>query len=131
MRSDSEWDGLAGVVTNVTDSTLEVIWSHYRGLWQIEACFRVQKHDLRMRPIYHSTPKRIKAHTAISFMAFVCVRYLEYRLSLQSQKLLLEEIRKALMSVQASVIHDRKNEKSYLLPTTINTHAKKSIASSK
>jgi transposase len=124
LEEDSKWDGLLGVITNVDEFAAEQILVHYRSLWQIEECFRVNKHDLKMRPIYHWTPNRVKAHIAISFIAFVCVRYLEYRLKVQSQKISPEVIRDALMQVQASVIRDKKTETHFLLPAKINPHAK-------
>jgi hypothetical protein len=51
---DTEWDGLHGIVTNAPeDQTAEELLNLYRGLWQIEEAFRLQKHDLKPRPIYH------------------------------------------------------------------------------
>jgi transposase len=124
IEEAAQWDGLLGIITNITDSSPENLLMHYRGLWQIEESFRINKHDLKMRPIYHWKPHRIRAHIAISFMAFVCVRYLEYRLSLQSQKVSPEMIRQSLMQVQGSVINDTKSKKCFLLPSKINSVAK-------
>jgi transposase len=124
IEESAQWDGLLGIVTNVKDKTPENLLWHYRGLWQIEESFRINKHDLRMRPIYHWSPHRIKAHIAISFMAFVCVRYLEYRVAVQSEKLSPEEIRKALLQTQASIIQDKKSKQAFLLPSRIHPHAK-------
>ena len=64
------------------------------------------------------------AHIAINFIAFVCVRYLEYRLAIQSQKLSPAVIRDSLMQVQASLITDNKTGQHFLLPSKINPHAK-------
>jgi len=124
LENDAQWDGLAGVITNIKDITPEQALSHYRGLWQIEESFRIKKHDLKIRPIYHWTPQRVTAHIAINFIAFVCVRYLEYRLAIQSQKLSPAVIRDSLMQVQASLITDNKTGQHFLLPSKINPHAK-------
>lgn len=124
LEKDAQWDGLLGVVTNLTEVNAEQVLAHYRGLWQIEECFRVQKHDLKIRPIYHWTPQRIKAHVSITFMAFVCVKYLEYRLSVQSQKVSPEKIRASLMQVQATTIRDKQSDKNFILPSPINAIAK-------
>ena len=78
-----------------------------------------------MRPIYHWSPHRVKAHIAISFMAFVCVRYLEYLLLVRSEKLSPEVIRKSLLQVQASVIKDKSSGKQFLLSSCLSAHAKK------
>ena len=81
------WDGLHGVITNDFNLSPEDAINQYRGLWQVEESFRITKHDLKVRPIFHWTPNRIRAHLVISFMAFTCVRHLEHRVKLQYQKL--------------------------------------------
>jgi transposase len=48
----------------------------------VEESFRINKHDLLIRPIFHWSEQKIKAHIAIAFMAFSLVRHLEYRLEL-------------------------------------------------
>lgn len=123
VEADKCWDGLAGLITNMKDCDPKQLLAHYRGLWQVEESFRINKYDLRMRPIFHWSPKRVQAHIGISFMAFVCVRYLEYRVSVQSQKLSPEEIRKALLQVQASILHDQKSGNRFLLPSKTNSNA--------
>ena len=73
---NARWDGLHGVITNCTQESVSDILAHYRGLWRIEESFRIQKHDLKVRPIYHFKESRIRAHLAIAFMSFCCVRHL-------------------------------------------------------
>ena len=77
----------------------------------MEESFRITKHDLKIRPIYHWKPNRVKAHLAISFMAYTLVRYLEHRVRLQYVKLSPEKIRKILLSIQVSVLYDTKTAK--------------------
>jgi len=52
---DGMWDGIHGVITNYAknDKTPQEILTRYKGLWKIEEVFRVNKNDLKMRPIYH------------------------------------------------------------------------------
>lgn len=124
LKIDAEWDGLYGVYTNNDKlSNLEIL-SHYRSLWQIEESFRISKHDLSIRPIYHWTPNRIRAHIAISFIAFVCVRNLEYRVKMQYKKLSPEVIRQELLKVRAGILKNNSIKKTYLLPTKISKDAK-------
>lgn len=125
LAEEARWDGLYGVVTNVKEKSAEAILDHYRGLWQIEECFRVSKHDLKIRPIFHWTPARIKAHVAIAFMSLVCVRQLEYRVALQYQKLSPEIIRNELIHVQLSFLKHRKTGVRYGIPSKVGQHAKK------
>jgi transposase len=124
LEKEAQWDGISGVYTNQLDLTDAEILSHYRSLWQIEESFRITKHDLRIRPIYHWSPKRVRAHIAISFMAFACVRYLEHRIKIQYGKLSPETVRKELLRVQASIIRDKQTGKKYMLPSKLSTEAK-------
>lgn len=124
LQEESIWDGVVGIVSNHPSLNHEQIFENYRGLWQVEESFRITKHDLQIRPIYHWTPKRIRAHIAIAFMSFVCVRYLEYRVAIQHKKISPEEIRKNLMLMQASVLKNKENNNKYLLPSSINTTIK-------
>jgi len=120
-----QWDGLHGIITNDELITPEEVMSQYALLWQIEACFRVSKHDLRIRPIYHWSERRIRAHIAICFMALVCVRYFCYRVKVQYKSVSAEEIRRELKRVQVSVVKDIETEKKYCIPSNSSTLAKK------
>ena len=109
------WDGLHGIITNSDLSPQEAL-RQYRGLWQVEESFRINKHDLKIRPIFHWTPSRIKAHLALSFMSFACVRHLEYRISLQYKKMSSDAIRNSLIRIQASILKDRDSNR-YVVPS--------------
>ena len=111
---------MQGIVSNVTWLTNEEITSHYKGLWQIEESFRISKHDLRIRPIYHWVERRIKAHLAISYMAFCCVRYLEYIITKIHRKLSCEKIKDNLLDVQNIIIRDLKSKLRYLMPSNLS-----------
>ena len=115
------WDGLHGVITNLPESTGHAtILGQYRGLWQVEDTFRVSKHDLKVRPIYHWTPPRIRAHIAIAFMTLLCVRHLQYRMALQARAVSPEVIRNALVHVQHSVLEHKQTKRRYVIPSAIS-----------
>jgi transposase len=82
LESEALWDGLHGVMTNIKDDQMKAdeILSQYHGLWQVEESFRISKHDLRVRPVFHWSADRIKAHIAICFVAFALIRFLQYRI---------------------------------------------------
>ena len=67
---DAQWDGLHGIISNNMDISPEKLLSSYRSLWRIEKAFRVNKSDLKMRPIHHWTPERIKSHILICYTSF-------------------------------------------------------------
>jgi len=112
------------VTNNETLSSEELI-HQYSNLWQVEESFRITKHDLKIRPIYHWKPSRVNAHLAISFMAYTLVRYLEYRVRLQYKKLSPEKIRQILLSVQTSILYDTTTNKKFAMPSKVTDDAKK------
>jgi transposase len=124
IEADSAWDGLHGVVTNSELPATEVL-EKYKELYHVEAAFRVTKHDLAVRPVYHWKPERIKAHIAICYCAYCLVKQMEYRVSLQYEKLSIEVIRELLMHVQTSVFFDRKKKIRYAFPSSMKKDAKK------
>jgi transposase len=124
IAADSAWDGLHGVVTN-SDLGPQDILKKYSDLWNVEAAFRVTKHDLAVRPIFHWKPDRVRAHIAICFMAYSLVKNLEYRVALQYKKLSIESIRASLARVQTSVHFDKRKKIRYGLPSMLKPDAKK------
>jgi transposase len=63
--------GLKGYVTNIDAAQMpasEVI-GKYHELWHVEQSFRMSKHDLAARPIFHHLRESIEAHLTIVFTA--------------------------------------------------------------
>ena len=128
MKNSAKWDGLHGIITNINDMSNDEILKHYHSLWEIEECFRVSKHDLKIRPIFHWTPKRIRAHIAICFIALVCVRYLQYRSRMQYKSLSAQKIRQHLLSVRIEILKHLDTNQLYGIPTRISQEIKKIYA---
>ncbi len=122
LKCDQKWDGLHGVITNAEDIDAAEILNYYRGLWQIEETFSFAKSDLKIRPIFHWTPDRVRAHIAMCYMALCCVRSLEYRVERQHKKLSPEVIRDNLLSVQASLLIHKPTGRKYLMPSSTKEH---------
>jgi len=123
VKQDMQWDGLHGVFTNIQEGNPVEILAHYRGLWQIEESFRISKHDLKMRPVFHWTHHRIKAHIAICYMAFALIRTLQYKLRKEYQALSPEVIQNELTHVQSSILKHIYNEDRYVIPSKPGKHA--------
>ena len=71
--------GLKGYVTNIPSRLMgagEVV-SSYHELWHVEASFRMSKHDLRARPVFHHTHDAIEAHLTVVMAALAVARYLQ------------------------------------------------------
>lgn len=79
FNADAQWDGLKGYLTN-TSLTKDEIIENYSHLWKIEKAFRISKHDLKVRPIYHRLQNRIEAHIIINFAAYKVYKELERKL---------------------------------------------------
>ena len=102
FNGDSKWDGLKGYLTN-TNLTKEQIIDNYGHLWKIEKAFRISKHDLKIRPIYHRVKRRIEAHICIAFVAYKVYKELERQLKEKKAEISPEqaiEIAKTIYSVK-------------------------------
>lgn len=107
IAREEKWDGFFGIVSNHPLLKAPEILSHYRGLWQVESTFRVAKHDLRMRPIFHWSPHRIRTHILICFIALVLERYLEVMLKQRGTLLTTTNIFDALRACRKIIFQDK------------------------
>lgn len=123
VEKDKQWDGIHGVFTN-TLQPIDQVLSRYRELWTIEESFRICKNDLKMRPIYHFTPLRIKAHILTCYITFSITRTLQFKLKNNGIRLSLERIKEELIRVESTVIKDKKSGKSYKVPSKMSEIAK-------
>lgn len=77
----SEWvkqaDGCYLLRTNLQDHSAAELWKMYTGLTQVEDCFRVAKHDLGLRPVFHQREDRVQAHILVCFLSLALWRTLE------------------------------------------------------
>ena len=69
--------GLKGYTTNLVEQTPDFVIGAYHQLWRIEKSFRMSKHDLQARPIYHHKRESIDAHMTIVFAALAVSHYIE------------------------------------------------------
>jgi transposase len=84
----------------VLDSNPEEIIAQYKGLWQVEQTFRISKHNLEIRPVYHWNTDRIKAHFAICFLALSLIRYTEVLLKNKDEYIPIEQLHQLLDMVK-------------------------------
>lgn len=98
----SEWaqltEGAYILRSNVADWTPDELWRTYIQLTDVEAAFRIQKTDLRIRPIWHHRDDRVEGHILVCFLAYALWKTLEgwqSRAGLgNSPRLLLDELRR-------------------------------------
>jgi len=90
-------DGCYLLRTNLQGYSAEQLWRTYIGLTQIEDSFRITKHDLGLRPIFHQSGSRTQAHILVCFLSLVLWRTLQQWMSAcglgDAPRKLLEEMR--------------------------------------
>jgi len=63
--------------SNVSDWSAEELWKAYIQLTEAEAAFRIQKDNLKLRPVWHQKTERVQAHILVCFLAYVLHKTLE------------------------------------------------------
>ena len=124
IELDVAWDGISGYITNSNKPASKIIESYQR-LWVIEDSFRISKHDLKMRPIFHRKGNRIKAHLDICFIAYALVRQLMCRYKIQKGgSVSFESLHEALFESEFSLHAHVKNKELYAMPSSLSPLAK-------
>lgn len=101
-QDDAKWDGIKSFETNTRLQAKKVI-ENYANLWFIERAFRMNKTDLKIRPIYHRLRNRIEAHICISFTAYTILLELERILKKSGSQITLkqaEELAKRMYQIK-------------------------------
>ena len=124
IAEEAKWDGLHGIITNDKTTKAMDLLHRYRNLWVIEESFRINKHTLAMRPIYHFSPKRISAHILICYLAFAVTRYMHQDINDPEDPISIEGIREALGSIETSILKDKEG-RLFALPAPLNKEATK------
>ena len=99
--------GLKGYLTNLaagpdgTPVTAEFVIDAYHRLCHVEKSFRMSKHDLQARPIYHHKRQSIDAHLTIVFAALAVSRWIEHRTGWSIRKFVRTARRHRTIQIQA------------------------------
>jgi transposase len=99
--------GIKGYVTNLATHpdgspiTADFVIGAYHQLFQIEKSFRMSKHDLQARPIYHHQRDSIEAHLSIVFAALAVSRWVEARTGWSIRKFVRTARRYRTIEIQA------------------------------
>lgn len=92
IEAEARFDGFNALATGLDDDPCTIIRvNSWR--WEIEECFRVEKSDLDMRPVYVRAPQRIAAHFFICFIALLVLKIMQKQLDGQFP---IGQIRKTL-----------------------------------
>jgi transposase len=120
IAKDASWDGMHGVITNIKDQSISDILTRYKDLWQIEESFRINKHDLKMRPIFHWKRKRVEAHILICYLAYTLVRHAQVLLRRSSVFSSIENLIDECLDIDTVIVKDKQTKKLYGLPAKLN-----------
>ena len=99
--------GIKGYVTNLqacpdrTPVTADFVIGSYHQLFEIEKSFRMSKHDLQARPIYHHLRDSIEAHLTIVFAALAVSRWIEHQTGWSIRKFTRTARRYRTIEIQA------------------------------
>jgi hypothetical protein len=93
--------GWKGYTTNLVDQSPEFVIGAYHQLWRIEKAFRMSKHDLQARPIYHRTRDSIDAHLTIVFAALAVSHWIEAQTGWSIKKFVRTARRYRTVTIQA------------------------------
>tara|TARA_R110002050_G_scaffold293920_1_gene451099 strand:- start:907 stop:2877 length:1971 start_codon:yes stop_codon:yes gene_type:complete len=66
--------------TSLQANSEENVWQFYNTIREIEACFRVLKTDLDLRPIYHQKDENTMAHLHLGLLAYWLVNTVRHQL---------------------------------------------------
>ena len=103
--------GIKGYITNLaacpdgTPVTPEFVIGAYHQLLEIEKSFRMSKHDLQARPIYHHLRESIEAHLTIVFAALAVSRWIEHQTGWSIKKFVKTARRYRTIEIQAGHAH--------------------------
>ncbi len=76
IDAEARFDGFNALATGLAADPCTIIQvNSWR--WEIEECFRVEKSDLDMRPVYVRAPQRITAHFFICFIALLVLKVMQ------------------------------------------------------
>jgi hypothetical protein len=94
--------GWKGYTTNLTTAPAEFVIEAYHQLWHIEKSFRMSKHDLHARPVYHHTRELIEAHLSIVFAALAVSHWIERQTGWSIKKFVRTARRYRTVHIKAS-----------------------------
>ena len=116
FNSDAAWDGIKAYITNSKLPPRKIV-GNYHNLWFIERAFRMNKTDLRIRPIYHRLRNRIEGHICICFTAYTIMLELERRLKAAKAPFSLNEARELTKNIYSItyILPETKKEKTVVL----------------
>jgi transposase len=100
LKREQAYEGKYVIQTEEKDLTPVQAVTIYKELSEVERAFSNLKDVIDMRPIYHQTDDRVKAHIFVASLAFLLHRAIEKKLKAAGQDLSATEALQALRTVR-------------------------------
>lgn len=117
--------GYYALVTSHKHTDAMQIYRDLRRLWHIEECFRAMKTNLDTRPVYVWTPKRIRGHFLVCYLALVMERLAYYRIRQVGLDLSSQKVIELLAQAKMTILEQDKTKKTLYLKQGISANAAK------
>lgn len=117
--------GYYALVTSHKHIDAMQIYRDLRRLWHIEECFRVMKTNLDTRPVYVWTPKRIRGHFLVCYLALVMERLAYYRIRQVGLDLSSQKVIELLAQAKMTILEQDNTKKTLYLKQGISANAAK------
>ena len=111
-KLEEKLDGKLVVESSCADLGAQELIGRYKELADIERAFRTLKTSLELRPMYHWTEQRIRAHVFICVLALQMQRYMRHRLS--ESELSVERAIQRLQTLKAGTLETPAGSGRYL-----------------
>ena len=111
LETDAKWDGLKGYLTN-TDIPASQVLAANHNLWHVERAFRISKSKIEIRPMFHFTRRRIKAHICICFVALKVYKELERLLKQANINMSVDKVlalAQTIVTIQLTLPQNKQN----------------------
>ncbi|HBT47262.1 MAG TPA: hypothetical protein DEA73_05200 [Peptococcaceae bacterium] len=101
------WEAGPGLLGHHLHTKLEpeAVAQAYRELWRFEGAFRELKTGLKLRPVFHWTPQRVRGHFMVCFLPLVLESALQRSLRQVGSTATLAEVLHDLDQIHAAELH--------------------------
>lgn len=105
--------------TNCSEKDPAQLWRWYIHLTQAEACFKISKSDLSLRPVFHQKEHRVDAHILVCFLSLALWRTLEMWMRSKSLGHCARQLIKEVSTVRSMDVVLPVKEEGHELPTEL------------
>jgi transposase len=114
IKIEEALDGVYILRTEEQGMSAKEVIEAYKDLTDVERAFRTMKSALQLRPFYHWTEDRVRAHALICYLAFLIERYVERTLKHHNVGFSAETAFESLSQLGAAVMEVDEERYTYI-----------------